>query len=97
MSEYLTPEQMESFAASFVDSPSTPSKIKATLRAYAKVVEAVAELNPWHWSISFSGYRCAYCDVLVSGTQYTQVVDRAVFHKPDCPHLLARKLRGHAE
>lgn len=57
-------------------------KVAATLRAYAKVVEAVAKMDA-------SSECCQLCNAYIRWN--------GEGHKPDCPYLLARKLRSHAE
>jgi hypothetical protein len=76
MPEYLTPEEVELWARG-------GSVIAGdTLRAYAKVVEAVAKMDA-------SSECCQLCNAYIRWN--------GEGHKPECPYLLARKLRGHAE
>lgn len=82
MSEpYLTPEEVEQTLKAMGESWFSKAEV-ATLRAYAEVVEAVADTNP----VAYYEGRCVYCDAWEGNG-----------HKPDCPYPLARELRGHAE
>lgn len=99
MSEYLTPKQVEQWAATmqrrgevrdagndFVHSDFTGVKEAATLREHAAIVEGVVQADPGWWS---GLGECPFCDM-----KFDDEAD-CYQHAPDCIWLRARKVRGY--
>ena len=90
MSDYLTPAEVEHWVAMLIlQRDSGIGRKAATLREMAAIVETVATMQMFPSSVvtGFISYACPHC---FRWALRTEDVD----HKPECPYLRARKLRG---